>query len=113
MRAVFLAAAVALFSACASTRAPAAELGAARATADAAEKVGAPADARAAQHLSLARAQITRATELIRQGDEVRASFVLKRAQADAELALSLAQEAPLRRDAAALLGDLRDLEER
>ncbi len=101
-----------LLAGCATTgKAPEAQLGAVRASADAAEKVGARNDALAAQHLQLARAGITRANDLISRGDNIRASYVLERAQADAELSLSLAEEAPLRTEARKILGDLQELE--
>jgi spore coat polysaccharide biosynthesis predicted glycosyltransferase SpsG len=66
----------------------------------AAEEVGAEKVPAAALHLQLAREQIEQAKKFMQQGANVRADYVLQRASTDAELALSLAREAPLRAQA-------------
>jgi hypothetical protein len=65
-----------------------------------AEEVGAQRVAPAALHLQYARDQIRQAQALIDDGEFERASYTLDRARADAELAISLAKEQPLRIEA-------------
>jgi Domain of unknown function (DUF4398) len=57
-----------------------------------AEEVGAKTDPRAGLHLKLAEEQITRAKDLIANGDNRLAEFALVRAKSDAELALALSR---------------------
>jgi hypothetical protein len=57
-----------------------------------AREIGAPNSPQAALHLKLAEEQIASAKALLESGDNRRASFVLLRARADAELALALAK---------------------
>ncbi len=49
---------------------------------------------KASLHLKLARDQLDQAKQLMREGEDEKAALVLKRAKADAELALFLAREA-------------------
>ena len=65
-----------------------------------AERLGAGGVDDAAIHLQLAREETARARELIDSGDHQRAKGMLLRAEADAELAIALAQEVPLRSQA-------------
>jgi hypothetical protein len=58
-----------------------------------AREVGANAQPRAKLHVKLADEQIADARKLIAKGDNERATYVLVRARADAELALALARE--------------------
>jgi len=58
-----------------------------------AREVGANAQPGAKLHAKLADEQIANAKELIAKGDNERASYVLLRARADAELSLALARE--------------------
>jgi hypothetical protein len=51
---------------------------------------------RASLHLTMAREQLARAQQLIRQGKHEQAARVLQRAEADAELAATLARQATL-----------------
>jgi hypothetical protein len=51
----------------------------------------------AALHLHLARQSLEQASHLMQNGDNHRATYVLMRAEADAELAQALAREAPAR----------------
>lgn len=65
-----------------------------------AREVGAASNPKAELHLKLAQEQIAAANRLINDGDNERATFVLARAKADAELALALAREQNARTEA-------------
>lgn len=86
--------------ACATVPVPAEQLARAEANARAAEEIGASEDPQAAYHLKLAREQIGEANRLISEGSYQRASDVLRRAEADSELALVLAREQIIRTQA-------------
>jgi len=62
----------------------------------------------AALHLKLAQEQFDKGKALMNDGDNGRASYVLMRAQADAELALALARENRTRMEAQVLVDRLR-----
>jgi outer membrane protein TolC len=62
----------------------------------------------AALHLKLAQEQFDKGKALIDDGENSRASYVLMRAQADAELALALARENKTRQEAQVLIDRLR-----
>lgn len=66
----------------------------------AAEELGAPKVPQASLHLQLAKEENGRAQQLIKDGDAKLAEGQLMRAQADAELALALAREAPMQVEA-------------
>lgn len=66
----------------------------------AAEEVGAPGVPQAALHLQLAKEENEHAQKFIKDGDAKHAEGQLMRAQADAELALALAREAPMQVEA-------------
>lgn len=66
----------------------------------AAEEVGANKVPQASLHLQLAKEERQHAQKLIRDGDAPHAEGLLMRAQADAELAVALAREAPMRAEA-------------
>ncbi|HEY2510455.1 MAG TPA: DUF4398 domain-containing protein [Polyangiaceae bacterium] len=70
------------------------------AAARSAREIGAESAPQAALHLKLADEEIGKAKSLIQDGDNERASYVLIRAKADAELALALAKEASAKADA-------------
>jgi hypothetical protein len=92
---------VGLLAACGGDDAlPKSRLPATQAVVNTAREAGAAEDARAAMHLRLAQANIDRARALSALGEDERADFAIRRAQADAELALLLAREAALREDA-------------
>ena len=76
----------------------------------AAETVGAQDVPSAALHLQLAREQVELAEKSMRQGNNERAVRLLRRATADADLAVALAQEAPIRHAAEETLQRLEDL---
>jgi hypothetical protein len=101
MRTMLCAAAVlAGLTGCATARAPLNKLADARGEIRAAEQLDADHVSTAANYLALAREEEDRGRRLLNSGQHRRASFVLERAQADAELALSLATEIPARADA-------------
>ena len=67
----------------------------------AAEEVNADKNPQAALHLKLAKEQIDQAKQLMTDGDNKRAEFVLLRADSDAELAVALAREDATKAEAA------------
>jgi len=79
-------------AACATTPVPADKLGRAQASVRAAEEMNAAAEPAAALHLRLAREQLTRATQILKDGDNGQAAGILMRAEADADAALNLAR---------------------
>jgi hypothetical protein len=97
-------------TACASAPVPAERLASAEAAVRGATEVGAEATPQASLHLKMARDQIAEARRLIAAGDAERADWSLMRAQADAELALTLARETEARAKANALLAEARSL---
>ncbi len=66
----------------------------------AAQEVGAQNNPQASLHLKLAQEQVEQARQMMNDGDNERAKYVLLRAGADAELAVALAREASARADA-------------
>jgi type IV pilus biogenesis protein CpaD/CtpE len=66
----------------------------------AAEELGATRVPEAALELRLAQDQMEQAKQFLRNGDKQHADMLLLRAQADAELAVALAKEAPLEAEA-------------
>jgi len=88
-------------SACASgSYVPASHVLGAQNAIAAAEGGGAAQNPQADLHLRLAREQLSSAQRLMRQGATARADAMLLRAQADAQLALSLAREASAQAEA-------------
>jgi hypothetical protein len=89
-----------LFGACASSVSVAPQMTRAKSTVTAAEAVGAEQHPRAALHLKMAKDQLMLAEQRLSRGDahlvdeeeSVSVIWLLERAQADAELALALAQ---------------------
>ncbi|MDQ3264275.1 MAG: DUF4398 domain-containing protein [Myxococcota bacterium] len=107
-----LAALIAIPLGCAGTqKIPVEQMTDSRAAIRAAEEMGAEQVPSAAHHLQLAKQQTERATRLLDEGEENRAAFLLERATADAELALSLAREEPVRIEAQRLLDQVRTLQ--
>ncbi|HYJ11167.1 MAG TPA: DUF4398 domain-containing protein [Polyangiaceae bacterium] len=100
MRMFWLGIAAASALACGGAAVPQEALSAAQASAKGAEVGGANEDPKAQLHLKLAQEQIEKAKKLIADDDNEEAARVIDRAQADADLALSLAQEAKSRREA-------------
>jgi len=87
-------------AACGGAAVPQETLTAAQAAAKGAEVGGANADPKAQLHLKLANEQIEKAKKLIEAGDNEEAARLVDRAQADADLALALAQQGKALRDA-------------
>jgi hypothetical protein len=79
---------------CASAPVPNAKVASSEAAIRAAQETGSKNDPQAALHLKLAEEQLENAKGLIRGNDNKRASYVLMRSQADAELAIALAHVA-------------------
>jgi len=80
-------------SACGSYPPPTERMTTSEAAIRAADEVGAGKVPRAALHLKLAQEQTDKARRLMEEGYNERAELTLKRAQSDAELALSIARE--------------------
>jgi hypothetical protein len=85
--------------ACASSPVPTEQLASTEASVRAAHELGAERVPRAQLHLKLAQEQMQQARKLADDGDTERATVVLARARADAELALMLSREAAAHRD--------------
>jgi hypothetical protein len=66
----------------------------------------------AALHLQLAKEQEEQAKKLLSKGDKKRAEVMLIRSQADAEVALAMAREAPARAEAQRALDRVKQLEQ-
>lgn len=77
-----------------------------------AEAAGAESVPNAAQHLQWAREQTNEARRLLERDRRNEAALFLKRAEADAELALALAHEAPARAEADRLLQQVQQLQQ-
>jgi Domain of unknown function (DUF4398) len=86
--------------ACGGAAVPQEALTAAQASSKGADVGGANEDPKAQLHLKLANEQIEKAKKLIADDENEEAARVIERAQADADLALALAQQAKALRDA-------------
>jgi hypothetical protein len=86
--------------ACGGAAVPQETLTAAQASVKGAEVGGATQDPKAQLHLKLANEQIEKAKKLIEEGNNEEAARLIDRAQADADLALALAQQGKALRDA-------------
>jgi hypothetical protein len=93
MRMILVGGASALLMACGGAAVPQEALSAAQASVKGAEVGGANEDPKAQLHLKLANEQIEKAKKLIADDDNEEAARVIDRAQADADLALALAQQ--------------------
>lgn len=100
----------ALMLGCATAGVPQERLTASQGALRAAEAVGADKVPPAALHLQLAREQIDKAQEQIKAGHNAHADMTLQRAEADAELSIALAHEAPLREQAQQAMDKLQAL---
>ena len=94
------AALAALAAACGGAAVPQDALTAAQASAKGAEVGGATEDPKAQLHLKLANEQIEKAKKLIEDGQNEEAARLVDRAQADADLALALAEQGKALKDA-------------
>jgi hypothetical protein len=89
----FVLGALSTLAACGGAAVPQEQLTSAKAAASGAEVGGATQNPKAALHLKLSKEGIAEAERLIEEGDNEEAERALWRAQADAELALSLAKQ--------------------
>lgn len=87
-------------TACATTPVPADKLSRSQAAVRSAEEMNAQAEPAAALHLRLAHEQIAMAKQLLKEGENERASSVLLRAEADADAARELARKHAARMEA-------------
>jgi Pyruvate/2-oxoacid:ferredoxin oxidoreductase gamma subunit len=108
---VALAASVAV--ACGSSPPPAARYAATTASVRAAHEVGAEKVPDAQLHLAMAEDQLAQAKRLMNDGDNEKASWLLARAQSDADLAVALAREADTRASADQVTAQVRAAQER
>ncbi|MFI5297323.1 MAG: DUF4398 domain-containing protein [Polyangiales bacterium] len=83
-----------LFAGCATSPMPEARVASSQGAIRGAQEAGATDVPQASLHLKLAQEQRERALVLLKNGDNERATFVLMRAEADAELAVALSHEA-------------------
>jgi hypothetical protein len=88
------------------------QLSASEAAVRAAEVAGAQNSPQSALHLKRAREQVDSGKGLIQEGENERAEWVLRRAQADADLALTIANEEGQRKRAAQAKEELEQLKE-
>jgi hypothetical protein len=100
-------------TACGGAPVPQDQMTASQAAIRAAEVGGQSGDPQAALLVKRAKDQVAEAKKLIEDGDNHRAEMVLIRAEADAELALALAQELATRNEANAAQQQVDDLRRR
>ena len=86
--------------ACATVRPPTEQMASSLASVRAAQEAGASELPIASTYLAYARVEADHASSMMRNGRNKEAQLLLERAEADAELALALAQEEPLRAEA-------------
>ena len=103
----------ALGLACATATVPHEQLAASQGAIRAAEETGADKVPAAALHLQMAKETSDKAQKCIQLDENHRAQLLLERAEADAELALNLAREAPLRAEAQKALDQLQQLKKK
>jgi hypothetical protein len=103
---------LAISVACASSPVNSERLAPSEAAIRAAREMGAEKVPPASLHLQLAKEQEEQAKKLLSQGNRKRADVLLIRSQADAELALALAREAPARAEAQRALDRVKQLEQ-
>jgi hypothetical protein len=83
-----------LLAGCATTAPSGKSMEATAGSIRAAEELGAPRVPQASLHLQLAKEQSQHAKQLVAKGDNARAKLLMKRANADAELAVALSRAA-------------------
>jgi hypothetical protein len=102
-----------LLAACAGAPPPTERMATTQGAIRAAQEVGADRVPEAQLHVKLAEEQVQKARQLMDKGDNRRADLMLQRANADAELGLSLAREQITRDQAQRVLWQTRDLQQR
>jgi hypothetical protein len=110
---VMVALTAAALAACGSSPPPTARYASASASVRAAHEVGAEKVPDAQLHLQMAEDQLNQAKRMIQDGDNDKASWILSRAQADADLAVGLAREAQERAAADQVAAQVRQAQER
>lgn len=100
-------------TACGGAAIPQDQMTASQAAIRAAEVGGEPGDPQAALLVKKAKDQVEEAKKLIEDGNNHRAEMVLMRAEADAELALALAQELATRSEADTAQKQVQELRQR
>lgn len=100
-------------TACGGAAVPQEQLTSAQAAIRAAEVGGAPNDPQAALLVKKCEDGVAEAKKLIEDGQNHRAEMVLMRAQADAELALALAQEIAMKNEAVGARKQVQELKSR
>lgn len=103
----------ALAAACATAPVPHEQLAASQGAIRAAEETGADKVPAATLYLQMAKEASDKAQKCIQRDENHRAQLLLERAEADAELAFSLAREAPLRAEAQKALDTLQELKKK
>jgi hypothetical protein len=96
--------------ACGGAAVPQERLTSVQASIKAAEAGGAPSVPKAALHLKQAKDQLEQAKTLIEDDENERADFVLQRAEADADLALAMAQEESAKKEAQEVIEQVAEL---
>jgi hypothetical protein len=103
-------AATMLLGACASSPVPADRLARSEAAIRGADVVGADKVPAAAVHLRVAKEELAAARNMIKDGDNMRAEYMLLRSEADATVALTYTREAAVRADAEKTLAEVQRL---
>jgi hypothetical protein len=101
-----------LWIGCGGSPPPHAALNSTQAAIRAANEVGTDESPRAALHLKYARDQYALAQQLVEKEENERAAMLLRRAEADADLALSLSREATSEKQAKETSEQVRELRE-
>jgi hypothetical protein len=99
--------------ACGSYPAPTEKLVSSQGALRVAQEVNAAGNPQAALHLKLAQEQVEQAKQMMADGNNQRAEYVLMRAEADAELAEALAREAQMKAQAQQAQEDVQKAKQR
>jgi hypothetical protein len=105
-----LVASLALATACGKASVPTERLGRAEGAVRSARETNAASEPSAALQLRLAQEELAHGKNLIERGENERASYVLMRAEADAELARNLHDEANSRQQAQSVIAEVQAL---
>jgi hypothetical protein len=108
----FFCGAAALALGCGGFPSPTQHMATAQASVRAAQEVGAQNDPQAALHLKLAQEELDRAKQLMNDGQNKRAEFVLSDAESDADLSVAEAKQASTRAQAQQVLDQLKSLKQ-
>jgi hypothetical protein len=104
--------ALAVVAGCGATVVPTKQVSETQASIRAAQELGAERTPRAAVHLKMARDQAAQAQTLIAAGETGEAWYLLRRAEADADLAIALTRETDMRRKAMQAKAQIQELRE-